>query len=100
VALGLTIAYVDSRPGWDSAGITAFAMLSSAALLGLVAPKHAWLLALTVGIWIPLAALLHGPSPAHLAMLLILVFPFAGAGAGAVLGRVLRAPAASRSTLE
>jgi len=89
VVVGLIIAYVDSRPNWDDTGITAFAMLGAAGILGLTAPRRVWLWALAVGIWIPAGAMLRAPSVGSLAMLLVLVFPFAGAYAGLALSRLM-----------
>ena len=89
VAIGLLIAYVDSRPHWDDAGITAFAMLGSAGILGLIAPRRAWLWALAVGIWIPAYAVARAASLGSLAMLVVLVFPFAGAYGAAALRRLI-----------
>ncbi len=91
VAVGLAIAYVDSRPGWDDAGITAFSMLLAAGLFGLIAPRRAWLWALAVGIWVPAYAIARADSPRAFAMLLVLVFPFAGAYAGFAVRRLLAA---------
>jgi hypothetical protein len=83
VGLGLIIAWVDSRPTWDDAGITAAAIILVTAILGLILPGWAWLWALAVGGWIPaLGIALHG----NFGSLLALVIAFAGAYAGA-LGR-------------
>ncbi len=77
--VGLAIAYVDSRPGWDDAGVTAFSMLLAAGVFGLVSPRRPWVCALAVGAWLPARAIALAPSPAAFAMLFVLVFPFAGA---------------------
>lgn len=83
VSLGLAIAYVDSRPTWDDTGITAFSMLLSAALLGLVGPRRPWLWALAIGVWIPLHQIARTPTLATVAGgSLILAFPAVGAFAG------------------
>lgn len=83
VALGLSIAYMDSRPNFDDAGITAGALLVSAGLLGLIGPERPWLWALGVGVWIPL----QGIAMKHdFAMLIVFLFPLAGA----YLGRLVR----------
>jgi hypothetical protein len=88
-AVGLAIAYVDSRPSWDDAGISAFSMLIAAGLFGLIAPRRPWLWALAVGIWIPLYAIARAASPGSFAMLIVLVFPFAGAYIGMGVRRLL-----------
>jgi len=89
IAVGVAIAYVDSRPHWDDAGITAFALLGSAGLLGLIAPRRPWLWALCVGIWIPAHAIAKAPGPGSLMMLVILAFPLAGAYAGMFVRKLL-----------
>jgi hypothetical protein len=87
--VGLTIAYIDSRPTWDDAGVTAFSMLVCAGVLGLIAPQRPWLWALAVGIWIPLYAVTRAWSLSSLGMVVVLVFPFAGAYLGMGIRRVL-----------
>lgn len=82
VAVGLGIAYLDSRPSWDDAGITACSMLIAAAVFGLIAPRRPWRWALAIGIWIPLYALARAATPASFAMIVVLVFPLAGAYVG------------------
>ena len=54
VLLGLFIAFVDSRPGWDDTGITAGAMLLSSGLLTLLGYRRPWLIGLAIGLWTPL----------------------------------------------
>jgi hypothetical protein len=80
VALGLAIAWVDSRPHWDDAGITAGMLFLVCALLGAIDPRRAWQWALAVGLWIPLYGLLSRHDPR---MVLVLVPPFLGAYLGA-----------------
>jgi hypothetical protein len=82
ILAGLMIAYVDARPTWDDAGITAGAMAIAAAAFGLLGPDRPWRWALAVGIWIPAYALVRTPVLSTLAMLLVLVFPLAGAYVG------------------
>jgi hypothetical protein len=89
VLAGVSIAYVDSRPHWDDAGITAFSMLVAAGVCGLIGPMRPWLWALAVGIWIPVHTLVRTGSPQSLIMLILLAFPFAGAYAGMAIRRGL-----------
>jgi hypothetical protein len=89
VVIGLAIAYIDSRPHWDDTGITVGLMVTSAGLLGLIAPQRPWLWALAIGIWIPAHALAQHPEPKTLLMLIVLAFPFAGAYAGMAMRRML-----------
>jgi hypothetical protein len=89
IVLGLVIAYVDSRPHFDDAGITAGLLLMSAGMLSVIAPQRPWRWALAIGIWIPLHAIVQHPGPGALAMLAVLAFPFAGAYAGMVMRHAL-----------
>ena len=79
VLIGIGIAYVDSRPPWDDTGVTAFALLTSAAVFGLARPRRPWLWALAIGLWIPLFALLRTHAAGSLAMFVVMAFPLAGA---------------------
>jgi hypothetical protein len=40
IGFGLLIAYSDSRPTWDDAGITALALLIACGLFGFLAPSR------------------------------------------------------------
>ena len=55
IAIGVLIAYVDSRPNWDDTGITAVAIFAACFLFAAFDPVRPWLWALCVGVWIPLA---------------------------------------------
>ena len=57
-------------------------MVLAAGAFAFIAPQRPWLLALAVGIWIPLNAILHQHSLDSLMMLAVLAFPLAGAYAG------------------
>ena len=79
VLSGLFSAYVDSRPTWDDTGILAGGLLMISGLLTLLGHRKPWLIALAVGIWIPL----HDIYLSHdLRMLLVLLFPLVGAYGG------------------
>jgi hypothetical protein len=79
VLAGLSLAYVDARPTWDDTGILAGSLLLVAGLLTLLGHRRPWLIALAVGIWIPL----HDIFLSHdIRMLLVLLFPLVGAYAG------------------
>ena len=51
---GVVIGLVDSRPGWDSTGITAGALFLAAALFAGAARDRPWLWALLVGLPTPI----------------------------------------------
>lgn len=86
-AAGLLIALMDSAPRWDDSGLTAGALALSGGLLTLLGYRRPWLMALVIGIWIPLrsAYLFH-----DFRTLLVLVFPLLGAYAGWLIGLQLR----------
>ncbi|MGE5176708.1 MAG: permease prefix domain 1-containing protein [Hyphomicrobiales bacterium] len=89
--IGLAIATVDTRPTWDDTGVTAFALLASAGILGFVAPRRPWLWGTAIGIW-TMGAAAAGAVHAGIAaaaFLLILAFPLAGAYGGALARRLL-----------
>jgi hypothetical protein len=86
VLLGILIAWVDSHPTWDDAGITAFAILGVSGLLGFFSPHKPWVWALAVGIWIPLAAIFFTHNYGGL---IVLVFAFVGAYGGMLARRLV-----------
>jgi len=79
VLAGILLAYVDSLPSWDDTGVLAGALVVTSGLLTLLGCRRPWLVALVVGIWIPLRVtyLSH-----DLRMLVVLLFPLIGAYAG------------------
>jgi HAAS len=79
VICGLFITYVDTRPTWDDTGITAGAILIICGLIALLEHRRPWLVALGVGLWIPLYGLLFAHS---FGAIMALAFAFAGAYAG------------------
>jgi hypothetical protein len=79
VLAGLFSAYVDSRPTWDDTGILAFGILIVSGLITLLGARRPWLIALAVGIWIPLYWIV---TTQNYGSLLALVFAFAGAYGG------------------
>jgi hypothetical protein len=84
-AAGLSIAWLDTRPGFDATGVTAAGLALAAAISVLIAgsrsPCTAPALAALVGAWVPIVEVPATGSPASLAALLF------GAG-GAALGAV------------
>lgn len=85
--LGMALAWIDSRPGWDDSGIIAGALLLAAAFVTVLGYRRPWLSGLALGIWIPLLTILRDRD---LSSLLILLFPLAGAYAGLFLRRAFR----------
>ena len=68
-------------------GILVLGMLAFSGLLGLIGGRRPWLLALAVGLWIPLYEILRSQN---FGSLLALAFAFAGAYAGWGLNRLIR----------
>jgi hypothetical protein len=79
VLAGLFSAYVDSRPSWDDTGILAFGILIVSGLITLLGYRRPWVIALAVGIWIPLHDIL---ITHNYGSILALVFAFVGAYGG------------------
>jgi fructose-specific phosphotransferase system IIC component len=51
---GIVIAWIDSQPNWDDSGISAFMVLLVSMLAAYLAKQKPWLIALAVGVWIPI----------------------------------------------
>jgi len=60
-AIGLALAYVDSRPSWDDTGITAVLLLLTSATGAAISGRRPWFWALLSGMWVPLLEI-RGPS--------------------------------------
>ncbi len=86
IALGVSIAYVDSRPSWDDTGISAGMVLITSGILGALGPRRPWLWALCVGAWIPLFGISRN---LNYGSLIALVVAFAGAYAGMLVRRAV-----------
>jgi hypothetical protein len=89
--LGLAVAALDSRPGWDDTGITAGLLAIGAAVIAAIDGRRPWLWALLVGGPLPIIETLQGGSPASL-----IAIAFAGVGStlGYAVARGSRARAA------
>ena len=79
VLAGLFSAWVDARPTWDDAGILVGGLLLVSGLLTLLGHRRPWLIALAVGLWIPLHDIYLSHDPR---MLIVLLIPFLGAYVG------------------
>ena len=84
IAAGLAIAWIDSRPNWDDAGISVLMVLTAATLCGFLSPQRPWLMALAVSIWIPLLSIV---SPNNFGAMLALIPGFIGAYFGSFVRR-------------
>lgn len=51
---GIAIAWIDSQPNCDDSGISVFMILAVSMLAGYMAKRKPWLIALAVGVWIPI----------------------------------------------
>jgi hypothetical protein len=89
LALGLVLAYVDSRPNWDDTGVMAAALLIGCGIFGALRPRTPWLWALAIGLWIPAIGIIRTQN---YSALIALAIAFAGAYAGMGIRRAL-APA-------
>ncbi len=85
VALGLAIAWVDARPSWDDAGITAVGLVGATALVAAVSGRRPLLWAILVGVWTPMLGI---PASGDPAALLALAFALVGALIGYGLARL------------
>ena len=82
IAEGMLIGWIDSRPNWDDTGITVGMILIGTFILGVVHPKHSWVWALSVGIWIPIwNIVLHN----NYGSIIAIAFAMAGAYSGALI---------------
>ena len=79
VLAGLFSAYIDSRPNWDDTGILVGGLLLVSGLLTLLGHRRPWLIALAVGIWIPVYEIFKSHD---LMILIVLLIPFIGAYGG------------------
>jgi hypothetical protein len=76
---GILLAYVDSLPTWDDTGVLLGALVLTSGLLTLLGCRRPWLVALVVGIWIPLHEIYVRQD---VRMLVVLLFALFGAYAG------------------
>lgn len=54
ILIGWGITWLDSSPTWEGTEFTALLIVLSTGILGFFNPRRPWLIALAVGIWIPL----------------------------------------------
>lgn len=93
VLFGISIACIDTRPHWDDAGISVLMILFSAFICGILSNRRTWLIALAVGVWIPLFNIL---SAGNFGSLLVLIPAFIGAYTGYFARKVFIPPTKSQ----
>ena len=76
---GLLLAYMDGIPNWDDTAILVFGILLISGLITLLGQRRPWLVALAVGLWIPLHNIL---VTQNYGSILALAFALVGAYAG------------------
>lgn len=83
VLMGLFIAYFDSRPTWDDTGVTVGTILLSSGLLTLLGYRRPWLIALAIGVWMPVYEIYmsHNFSLPNLTLFPLFVLFLSSAGA-------------------
>jgi hypothetical protein len=86
ITLGLAIAWVDSRPGWDDTGITAVSLVTAGAITSALSGHRPLLWAVLVGVWTPL---LEIPASGEAASVIALGFALAGSLLGFGLARLM-----------
>jgi hypothetical protein len=76
---GLFLTYVDASPNWDDTGLIVIGLVLCAGLFTVLGHTRPWMIALAVGLWIPLRYLFLKQD---FSMLIVLLFPLIGAYAG------------------
>jgi len=79
LAIGVVIAVIDSRPGWDDTGITVALLALSAGAVAAVAGERPWLWAILVGAPTPIIEL---STTGNTGSAMALAFAAVGAGIG------------------
>jgi hypothetical protein len=87
--LGFFIGWIDSRPNWDDTGITVLALLAASFISILAARRKPWIIAILVGIWVPLFNL---SLQFNFGSLIAFVPAFAGAYLGILIIKSVSSP--------
>lgn len=77
--IGLFSLFIETSPTWDDTGILVVGIFLTCGLLALIEHQRPWLLALVVGIWIPLYRIIVS---SNYETVIALVVAFIGAYAG------------------
>lgn len=67
---GIAIGWIDSQPNLDDSGISVFMVLAVSMLSGYIAKRMPWLIALAVGVWIPIYGIIFTQNYGSLLALL------------------------------
>jgi hypothetical protein len=89
ILLGLLIAFIDTRPHWDDTGVTVLLILIASFVCGFLSSKRPWLMAIAVGLWIPVFNIIFS---GNFGSLIALIPAFVGAFAGNLLKRMFPPP--------
>jgi len=84
-AVGLAIAWVDSRPTWDDTGITALSLLGVSLLVAWLSGRWPLVWAVLVGVWTPILEIRASGEPTSL---LALAFALVGSLIGYGIRRI------------
>jgi hypothetical protein len=84
--VGIGIAMLDSRPGWDDTAIIVASLILAGAAFAFLGRRLPWLWALLIGAWVPLLEMSGSAGGASLAAL---AFAAIGAGVGWGLARLV-----------
>ncbi len=88
LVIGAAIAAIDSRPGWNDAGVTAGLLVVGTAVVTAVAGRQPWLWTLLVGAPLPIVEI---PSSGSAAPLVALLFAAIGSSLGMLVRAAVRA---------
>jgi hypothetical protein len=92
LAIGLAIAGLDSRPGWDDTGVTVGLLVLGAGVAAALDGRRPWLWTLLVGAPLPIVEIVGQASPSAAPLIAVLF-----AAVGASLGILVRRAVGSRT---
>ena len=85
ILLGILVAYIDTRPHWNDDGISVLMILLASTVCGYFSNKRPWLIAILVGIWVPVFNIIIAKN---FGSLIAIVPAFIGAYAGYYLAKI------------
>ncbi|HJW22410.1 MAG TPA: hypothetical protein VJ506_08285 [Candidatus Limnocylindrales bacterium] len=92
LAVGLTVAWLDSRPGWDDAGITTGLLVAGGAVVAVIDGRRPWLWTALVGGPLPVVEV---PGSGSAAPFVALLFAAIGVTIGILIRRAVPAGAST-----